>query len=401
MVRSLASSATDRQVFRMAAGTAFFIALLLVAANLRASLTGVGPLLTDIQSELSLSATAAGMLGSLPVLMFALFAPLARLGERIGTERLIMAGLVALVAGILLRSEGHVASLFVGTAILGAAIAMTNVLVPALVKQHYPTRIPQLTSAYATAMQVFASLGSGVAVPLAVVLPGGWRSSLAAWALLGVVAIVFWLPHLRAPRPAAPAVNGAAALHPPWRRAVAWQITGFLGLQSTLFYTAISWYPTYLHDFGYSAAAAGWMITLYQVFALLAGMLVPLLIRRFDDQRQLAVGVATLGFTATCGLWLAPGLAGGWMVLLGIGAGPSLILSLSFIGLRAGSASTAAALSLMTQAGGYFIAMLGPLAFGFVRDLTGGWTGPLLFLMAVAVGQGLCGLGAGRRISIP
>jgi CP family cyanate transporter-like MFS transporter len=384
----------------MATGTAFFIALLLVAANLRASLTGVGPLLTDIQTELSLSATAAGLLGSLPLLMFAAFAPLARLGVRLGTERLVMGGLVALVVGILLRSEGHVVSLFAGTAILGAAIAMTNVLVPALVKQHYPARIPQLTSAYATAMQVFASLGSGVAVPLALLLPGGWRSSLAAWALLGVVAIVFWLPQLRAPRPVVPPV-AAAAPHPPWRRAVAWQITGFLGLQSTLFYTAISWYPAYLHDFGYSAAAAGWLLTLYQVFALLAGMLVPLLIRRLADQRLLAVGVATLGLTATCGMWLAPGLAGGWMVLLGIGAGPSLILSLSFIGLRAGSASTAAALSLMTQAVGYFIATLGPLAFGFVRDLSGGWTAPLIFLMVVAVGQGLCGLGAGRRVTIP
>jgi MFS transporter, CP family, cyanate transporter len=401
MARSLASTPADRQVFRMATRTFFLIALLLVAANLRASLTGVGPLLTAIQAELSLTATAAGLLGSLPLLMFAVFAPLARLGERFGTERLVLGGLVALVAGILLRSEGHVISLFAGTAILGAAIAMTNVLVPALVKQHYPERIPALTSAYATAMQVFASLASGVAVPLALVLPGGWRSSLAAWAVLGVVAIVCWLPQLRAPRlPVVPSV-AAAAVHPPWRRTVAWQITGFLGLQSTLFYTAISWYPAYLHDFGYSAAAAGWLLTIYQAFALLAGMVVPLLIRRFADQRLLAVGVATLGFTATCGMWLAPGFASWWMMLLGIGAGPSLILSLSFIGLRSGSASTAAALSLMTQALGYFIAMLGPLAFGLVHDLSGGWTAPLIFLMAVAVGQGFCGLGAGRRVSIP
>jgi len=385
----------------MAAGTSFFIALLLVAANLRASLTGVGPLLTEIQSDLSLNATAAGLLGSLPLLMFAAFAPLARLGVRLGTERLVMGGLVALVFGILLRSEGHVVSLFAGTAILGAAIAMTNVLVPALVKQHYPGRIPALTSAYATAMQVFASLASGVAVPLAVLLPGGWRSSLAAWALLGVIGILFWMPHLRAPQLPAVRPVAAEAIHPPWRHAVAWQITGFLGLQSTMFYTAISWYPAYLHDFGYSAAAAGWLLTLYQVFALLAGMMVPLLIPRFADQRLLAVGVATLGFTATCGMLLAPGLAAGWMVLLGIGAGPSLILSLSFIGLRSGSASTAAALSLMTQALGYFIAMLGPLAFGFVRDLSGDWTAPLFFLMAVAAGQGLCGLGAGRRVTIP
>lgn len=380
----------------MASRTFFFIALLLVAANLRASLTGVGPLLTSIQADLALSATAAGLVGSLPLLMFAGFAPLARLGERFGMERLAMAGLIALVLGILLRSEGHVATLFAGTAILSAAIALSNVLVPALVKQHYPTRISQLTSAYATVMQVFASLASGIAVPLALVLPGGWRGSLAAWAVLGLVAILFWAPQLRRAAPP-PVVAATARRLLPWRSAMAWQITGFMGLQSTLFYTAISWYPTYLRDHGYTAAAAGWLLTAYQVAAMVAGMAVPLLIRRFDDQRLLAVAFPALGFTATGGLWLMPDAALWWLLLLGMGAGPSLILSLSFIGLRAGSAQGAAALSVMVQAVGYFIAMLGPMVFGLVHDYSGGWSLPLCFVMTVAVGQALCGVGAGRR----
>jgi MFS transporter, CP family, cyanate transporter len=377
----------------------FIIALLLVAANLRASLTGVGSLLPAIQMDLQLTATTAGLLGSLPPLMFAVFAPLARLGARFGTERLVMGGLVALVLGILLRSEGHVIALFAGTAILAAAIAMTNVLVPALVKQHYPQRVSVLTSAYATVMGVFAALSSGIAVPLALVLPGGWRGSLAAWSLLGVVAILCWLPQVRAPRsPVVPVT--AVAPHPPWRRGIAWQITGMMGLQSTLFFTAISWYPTYLHSFGYSAAAAGWLMFAYQVAGLLAGMTVPLLIR-LVDQRLLAFGCAMLGLTATAGMWLAPGAASWWVVMLGIGAGPSLILSLTFIGLRAGSTRTAADLSLMVQAVGYFIASFGPLVFGLIHDLAGNWTVPLLFLMAIAVLQGLCGLGAGRRTVIP
>jgi CP family cyanate transporter-like MFS transporter len=204
---------------------------------------------------------------------------------------------------------------------------------------------------------------------------------------------------MRAPRP--PVALATEAPHPPWRRSVAWQITGMMGFQSTLFYTAISWYPTYLHNFGYSAAAAGWLLFTYQVAGLSAGMTVPLLIRRFADQRLLAFGCAMLGLTATAGLWIAPGAAGVWVVLLGIGAGPSLILSLTFIGLRAGSMRTAAALSLMVQAVGYFIASFGPLVFGLVHDLAGNWTAPLLFLMVVAVLQGLCGLGAGRRMVIP
>ncbi|MET0281841.1 MAG: MFS transporter [Steroidobacteraceae bacterium] len=386
----------------MPSRTWFFVALLLVAANLRASLTSVGPVLAQIQADLSLSATAAGLLGSLPLLMFAVFAPLARLGARVGNERMVLGGLMALMAGILLRSEGQLFALYAGTVVLGAAIAMTNVLVPALVKQHYPERVPVLTSAYATAMQVFASLGSGISVPLALLLPGGWRGSLASWSALTLIAILFWVPQVRAAPPVqAAAVATAIAPHPPWRRWLAWQLAGFMGLQSAMFYTAISWYPTYLHDFGYSQAEAGWLMFVYQVAALLAGMAVPLLIRHVADQRLLALGFAALGFTATAGLWLAPGAAAGWVVLLGLGAGPSLILALSFIGLRAGSAGTTAALSLMTQAVGYFIAMLGPLAFGLVHDLAGGWTAPLLFVLLVSTGQALFGLGAGRRAVIP
>jgi MFS transporter, CP family, cyanate transporter len=379
----------------------FLLALLLVAANLRGSLTGVGPLLPAIQQDLSLSSFGAGVLGSLPLLMFALFAPLARLGLRFGAERLVLAGLVTLAFGILLRSEGHVAALYAGTVLLAGAIAMTNVLVPTLVKQHYPERVPALTSAYATVMQVFASLGSGIAVPLALWLPGGWRASLASWAALAVFTVLVWLPQLRGSRVVPVALAPAGAVQPPWRRALAWQVTGFMGAQSTLFYVAISWYPVYLHEYGFAAVTSGWLLTLYQVVALLAGMAVPLLIRRLPDQRLLAAGVAALGFTATAGMWLLPQMAAGWFVMLGLGAGPSLILSLSFIGLRAGSAQTVAALSLMTQGVGYFISMLGPVAFGLLHDASGAWSLPLAFVMLVAVAQGLCGLGAGRRLALP
>ncbi|MGH8229318.1 MAG: MFS transporter, partial [Steroidobacteraceae bacterium] len=120
------------------AAGAYLAALLLIAANLRGSITAVGPLLDTLQQDLSLSATAAGWVGSLPLLMFAAFAPLARLARRQGAERMLLAGLVALVLGILLRSAGTSAALFAGTAILSAGIAGSNVLLPVVVKQRYP-----------------------------------------------------------------------------------------------------------------------------------------------------------------------------------------------------------------------------------------------------------------------
>lgn len=369
-----------------------------MAANLRPSLTSVGPLLAPIQAELRLSATAAGLLGSLPLLMFAVFAPFARLGRSVGTERMVLFGLVGLAAGILLRSAGGMGLLYAGTTLLSAGVAITNILVPVLVKRHYPDRVAALTTAYATVMGGCAALASGVAVPLAQVLPGGWRGSLAAWSVLALLGIVLWLPHLRPPHvpaAAAPPSGGRA----PWRSGIAWSIAGYMGMQSTMFYVAISWYPAYLRDQGYSAATAGWLLSLYQVAALLAGLVVPTLVRRLADQRALAFGLAGLGALSILGLLFAPGAAAAWMTLLGIGAGPSLILALSFMGLRAGSAHTAAALSLMGQAVGYAIAAAGPLAFGFVHDHWS-WTAALLFMVAIALVQGGFGLGAGRRVTI-
>jgi CP family cyanate transporter-like MFS transporter len=378
---------------------AFLIALLLIAANLRPSITGVGPLLKSIQEDLALSATAAGLLGSLPALIFAAFAPLARLARQHGAERMLLVGLVALIVGLLVRSEGHVATLFVGTVILATGIASTNVLLPVIIKQRYPERVPAITTAYATIMGAVAALASGIAVPVADWLPGGWQTSLASWALLAAIALVFWIPHAR-PKETSVEPPQSTAAHPPWRTRVAWQVTGFMGLQSTVFYIAVSWYPAVLRDAGFSAAAAGWELTVYQVAALLAGLAIPGLIRRFEDQRALAFVTSSLSALGVLGILVAPTYATFWMIVLGCGSGPSLILALSFMGLRAGSQQSAAALSLMAQGIGYLVAALGPVVFGLAHDYTGGWTIALLGMVSVALVQGLCGLGAGRALKV-
>jgi CP family cyanate transporter-like MFS transporter len=241
-----------------------------------------------------------------------------------------------------------------------------------------------------------------VSVPLESVLPGGWRGSLASWAAPTLLAILVWIPHVARPHPTATRTPGGELAAPiPWRSPLAWQIAGFMGVQSTMFFVAIAWYPAYLRDHGFDAAATGWMLTLYQVAALLAGLAIPALIRRHRDQRGLAASLAAIGAIATLGLLLWPAGAVGWMVLLGIGAGPSLILALSFMGLRAGDSRTAAALSLMAQSVGYFVATFGPLAFGAIHDLTGGWTTALLAMIGLASIKAILGLGAGRRLAIP
>jgi CP family cyanate transporter-like MFS transporter len=379
----------------MARGISFLIALLVVAACLRSSITGVGPLLGDIREELSLSATTAGLLSSLPLLMFAACAPMARLARNHGTERLLLAALAVLIVGILVRSTGQTGTLFTGTVLLASGIAVANILLPILVKQHFPDRIATITTAYASVMGGFAGLASGFAAPFAHWLPGAWRGSLASWALPAALALLLWLPHVRHDVHVASAADAPAA-RLPWGSALAWQVTAFMGFQSTVFYMTVTWYPAMLRDAGVPVETSGWLLAVYQVAALLAGLAVPALIRRFTDQRALAVAAGLLAALGTLGVLLAPQAALLWMLVMGLGSGPGLILALSFMGLRASGPRAAASLSLMGQSIGYLLAACGPVVFGLIHDLTGGWRWPMLFTITMALGMSVSGLGAGR-----
>ena len=381
----------------MARSLSFLIALLAVASCLRSSITGVGPLLDLIRVDLHLSATVAGLLTSLPLLMFALCAPMSRLARNHGTEWLLLAALVTLLAGILLRPMGPVAALFAGTVLLAGGIAVANILLPVLVKQHFPARIPAITTTYASVMGLSATFGSALAVPIAAALGGSWRASLLFWAVPAVLAIVLWIPHTRRDVHVLEAGEPPPPL--PWRSALAWQVTGYMGLQSLVFYVTVAWYPTMLADAGASAQATGWMLTLYQAAALGSGLFVPSLVHRAADQRLLATSIGLLNALGSLGMWLWPGGIALWMVVLGVGSGPALILALSFMGLRAANPRSVAALSLMGQALGYLIAAAGPLAFGALHDLTGGWQASMALLVCAGLALAACGYGAGRGIA--
>jgi MFS transporter, CP family, cyanate transporter len=391
---------TDKGQTTGTSAAALLIALLAVAANLRPALTSVGPLIEVIRHDLDLSATAAGLLNSLPLFAFAAFSPLAHFGNRIGVERALIAAMLVLIAGILVRSLGGSIGLFGGTLLLGASIAVGNVLLPSIIKRDFPHRIGGVTTAYAVVLALTAAIASGVSVPLARILPGGWQSALAFWAVPTALAIIPLTVRLRS----GGAGDGANKIYTSavsvWRSWLAWQVTIFMGLQSFLFYIVVGWFPSVLRDGGYTPGAAGWIVTLFQVVALTTTLAMPTLIRRGRDQRLLAVTTPLLIAIAILGLAAAPGAALIWIVLIGLGTGPTLILALAFIGLRSGDHRQAAALSLMAQSIGYFIAALGPIAFGLLHDLCHGWTVPLIALATSSLIQAIAGLGAGRNARV-
>ncbi|GAA5006406.1 MFS transporter [Kitasatospora paranensis] len=378
--------------------------ILLVALNMRACLAAISPMVGEIQRSLGLSATASGLITTVPVLFQGVGAPLTpRLTRRFGAERVVLGAVLVLGAGVLLRVLPGAAALYAGCVVIGVAIAVLNVSMPSLVKREFPERAAAMTGVYSTTMLVGATLAAGVSVPLERALGGGWRASLGSWSLLALVAALAWLPQLlQARRPAGPAapaaaVSAAPAGRSPWRSPLAWQISAFMGISSLLVYSLVAWLPTVLADHGMDRGEAGLVFAFSNLVQVAGAFLVPLMAGRMTRQRALAVAMAGLNAAGIAVLLLAP-VSGAWAAaaVLGVAQGGSLGLALAFIVLRSDSAAGAARLSGMSQAVGYLVAAAGPVGAGALRQLTGGWQLPLALLLVLALVAAAAGWGAGR-----
>lgn len=368
----------------------FLLVILLTAANLRAPITAVGPVLENIRYAFGLSAAAAGFFNFIPLMMFAALAPVAAaLGNRYGLERSLWAALLLTTLGSLVRWLPDEAALWSGTFMLSAGIAAANVLLPPLIKRDFTHHTAKYIGLYAATMSLTASLASGVAVPLATWSEAGWRLSLGVWAVPGLVALLAWLP-LLTPRAAhrSGATHALAAVGAtPWRSGIGWQVSLFMALQSLAFYTLIDWFTPYAQAKGYSQAEAGWLLFLYQAIAILANLGCMVALKRLRDARLTAFVASAAIFCGVLGLLLLPRLAALWLIIAGLGAGASLVLCLSLFNLRARDHRQASQLSGMAQCVGYALAALGPLFFGIVHEQSGDWTLPLTLLASLSFMQ--------------
>ena len=398
MAKEVPGRADQRRRLR-GRGVLLVVGIVLLAVNLRPALTGLTPLIGQIRADTGISYGVAGLLTALPLLAMGLLSPIASLlAHRFGMERLLLASMLVLAAGILLRSAGAVTALFLGTAVLGAAIAIGNVLLPGLVKREFPERVGLMTSTYSTALAVSAAIAAGASFPLADQVGIGWRASLGSWALLALVAAVAWLPQMRSARPTNASPANSQGVNGPWRSALAWQVTLFMGLQSLGYYVVLTWLPQILQEqAGISASLAGWMLALAQAVGIASIFLAPVLAGMRPSQHGVVVVAVALTGAGALGLLVAAETATAlWVVLLGLGQGACFSLALTFFALRAPDSEHAAALSGMAQTIGYLLAAVGPFLFGLLRDTTHAWTVPLALLFAVAACLLLTGLGAAR-----
>jgi CP family cyanate transporter-like MFS transporter len=396
--------------------TLFIVAVVAAGFNLRTAITSLPPLFPDLQTRLHLSSAALSLLAATPVICFGVVSAFAAWLNRLyGEEAILLVALALLTAGLLLRGAAPEIMLFPGTALAASAIAVLNVLLSSLVKRRWPERAGLLVGIYLTALSVGAILSSLISVPLYRISGGSVPLALGVWAVPAGLAVLLWLPQLRyrtaGAVPSGPSA-GTQVPHVPsgsaagrikiYKYALTWQVTAFMGLQSLLYYAALSWLPTIFQDRGTSAVRAGNLLALMGVGNLATSLIVPVLAHRSTGQRALVVP-SLIGTAAGLAgsLWAPLGAAPFWVLVLGVSQGSCLGLAIFFMMARAPNAGAAASLSGFAQSVGYLVASAGPLVVGLLHTATGSWDIPVALLLVLSAAELTVGVLAGRPLVLP
>ncbi|KND24140.1 CynX/NimT family MFS transporter [Streptomyces acidiscabies] len=386
------------------------LAIVLTAVNLRPAVTSLGALLEEVRDGMGMSGGVAGLLTSVPPLCFAVFGITApRLANRFGATRIVGAGLIALTAGLLLRPyAGGVPGFLAATALALMGIAVGNVLMPVIVKQHFPDRVGPMTGVYSMALALGTATAAAITVPLTGAMGEGWRVGLVVWAGLAGVAVVPWMLFRRAgadagngepARAQAARARGAAPLRIT-RSRTAWALAVFFGLQATGAYVTMGWLPQIFRDAGVSAGTAGLLLAVTMVLGVPLAFVIPRLATRLPHQGPIVVALGVCGLAGYTGLYVAPA-AGAWLwaLLLGV-SNCAFPLALTMVGMRARTGAGVARLSAFAQSVGYLISIPGPLLIGVLYQSTGDWHVPLALMALLLVPQTAVGVLAGRKRTV-
>lgn len=383
----------------------FIIGIVLIASNLRAPITSVGPVIPQIQEALGLSNTVAGLITTIPLLMFAVFSPIApKLAEKRGIEMMLWLSLWVIGIGVLVRVVPSATLLLVGSALIGCGIAFGNVLIPPLIRHRFPERMGVVTGVYSVAMNITASLASGLSIAIGRWTGAGWKGSIGVWGVFAIIAILVWIPQLWDSRKRVKKENReseASRSGSLLRSRLAWHVTIFMGLQSLLFYCSVAWLPVVLQSWGMPSDESGWVLSFVQFTQLPIVFIGPIVIAKLKNHMPLlwfilitlVVSILLIIFWRT--QFIVPAV-----ILFGLGTGLAFSLVMMWFVLRTATTSVSARLSGMAQSFGYALAAAGPPLFGALHDWTGNWEVPFVLLFIASLGLFFFGYRLAKPVNI-
>ncbi|RZB20573.1 CynX/NimT family MFS transporter [Streptomyces sp. F001] len=386
------------------------LGIVLSALNLRPAITSLGALLEEVRDGLGMSGSVAGLLTSVPPLCFAVFGVMApRLARRFGPGAVVCAGMAAITAGLIVRPyTGGTAGFLAASALALMGIAVSNVLMPVIVKRWFPDRVGSMTGLYSMALALGTSAAAAVTVPMTEVLGGSWQSGLALWAVPAAAAVLPWIALVRDRRATSAgeaadrqehAREDASALRIT-RSRTAWALAVFFGLQATAAYITMGWMAQIFRDAGVAAGTAGLLLAVTMVMGVPLAFVIPRLATRLPQQGPIVLALGVCGLAGYAGLYFAPaGGAWAWALLLGV-SNCAFPLALTMVGMRARTGAGVAQLSGFAQSTGYLISIPGPLLVGVLYQHSGGWGLPIALMAGLMIPQMAVGVLAGRNRTV-
>ncbi|OEL01245.1 CynX/NimT family MFS transporter [Staphylococcus casei] len=368
------------------------LAIIFIASTLRAPLTSVGPVVDEIKHVMDINNSVAGILTTIPLIIFAIVSPLvSKVTSRLTMSRTILYSTVLLIIALYLRVAGDFNMFLIGTILLGVAIAFGNVVLPSYVKWYFPMQIGLATGIYSGTMNFTAGLGGGLSFPLSEMMPIGFRLSLAFWIILALIAIILWLPKARRGTELEKATATQYQAQKPKKVSIinsklAWMVALTMGFQSMIFYTVVAWVPSILVDRGLDPSTAGYLLMLNQFSQVPMTFTFPIIASKLKDQRMLIVIITILfllGFSLFFTQSLILLIVG--IIIAGLAMGACFSLCMTFFSIRARTSEGSIALSGFGQSVGYLIAAIGPFLIGYLHDATGSWISGIIALIIMSI----------------